>query len=203
MPAGHVRASRIVSVAVAISPVLVCLLGPPAVGKMSVGQELCRLTGFHGHVVTDVVSPFFSFGSPAFARLTPAWRKTFIEEAFAGGMNLVVTAAWRFDVANDESTVREWLSPYLKHGRVICVELFAPLSVLIERNLSESRRRLKNPYWVTESYLRENLKLHRHQSGGTFPIDVPHIMLDTADMPADVAAQLIVEHFSLTSASET
>jgi len=54
------------------TPTLVCLIGPPAVGKMTVGQELCRRTGFklfHGHVVADVLSPYFPFGTLPFVRL--------------------------------------------------------------------------------------------------------------------------------------
>ncbi len=52
----------------------VLLFGPQAVGKMTVGQELERLTGlklFHNHMTIDLVAPFFSYGS---ARASGWWR---------------------------------------------------------------------------------------------------------------------------------
>ena len=46
---------------------LVVLFGPPAVGKMTVGRELERLTGlplFHNHMTIELVVPFFDFDTP-------------------------------------------------------------------------------------------------------------------------------------------
>jgi hypothetical protein len=51
---------------------LVIIFGPPAVGKMTVGLELQRLTGFglfHNHMTVDPVIRLFPFDSaPYFAR---------------------------------------------------------------------------------------------------------------------------------------
>jgi hypothetical protein len=181
-------------------PTLVCLIGPPAVGKMTVGQELCRLTGFklfHGHVVADVLTPYFLFGTPAFARLARTWRLMFFEEALKTGLNLVMTVAWRFDVSADAETIRTWLQPYIEGGRVLCVELLAPLEVRLERARTENRRRHKNAPWVTETYLREIHTAHRYDSGGTLPFDLPYLQLETEHLSADLAAQLVAEHFDL------
>jgi hypothetical protein len=182
------------------TPTLVCLIGPPAVGKMTVGQALCRRTGFrlfHGHVVADALSPYFPFGTPSFARLGQTWRRTFIEEARRAGLDLVTTVAWRFDVPADAESIRDWLRPYLEGGRVLCVELAAPLEVRLARNRTEHRRRHKNPYWVTDAYLRDIHAAHRYDSGGAFPFDLPHLRLDTEHLSAEVAAQRIAEHFDL------
>jgi shikimate kinase len=51
---------------------LVILFGPPAVGKMTVGQELAKATGlklFHYHVTIELVLNFFEFGTKEFSRL--------------------------------------------------------------------------------------------------------------------------------------
>ena len=56
---------------------LVVLFGPPAVGKMTVGHELCRLTGyrlFHNHLTIEPFLGIFEFGSPSFARLSSEFR---------------------------------------------------------------------------------------------------------------------------------
>src|SRR5713226_8691294 len=141
------------------TPTLVCLIGPPAVGKMTVGQELCRRTGFklfHGHVVSDVLTPYFAFGTPPYLRLGRTWRRVFFEEALQAGLNLVMTTAWRFDMPVDADTIWNWLQPYAEGGgRVLCIELLAPLEVRLARNRTENRRRHKNAYWVTDAYLEE------------------------------------------------
>src|SRR4051794_20244731 len=107
-------------------PTLVCLIGPPAVGKMTGGQLLCRVPGFHlfhGHVVADMLTPYFPFGTPSYARLTQAWRRLFFEEALTAALHVVTTVAWRFDVPGDAETIASWFAPYLAGGRVLCVEL--------------------------------------------------------------------------------
>lgn len=182
------------------TPTLVCLIGPPAVGKMTVGQALCRRTGFklfHGHVVADVLTPYFSFGTPPFVRLGSEWRRMFVEEARHAGLNLVMTVAWRFDVPGDADTIRSWLHPYSEGGRVLCVELQAPLDARLERNRTGNRRRHKNAYWVTDLYLQESHAAHRYDSGGAFPFDLPHLRLETEHLSAEDSAQHIVEHFGL------
>lgn len=183
-----------------LPPTLVCIIGPPAVGKMTVGQELCRRTGFklfHGHVVADVLAPYFSFGTPSFGRLGQTWRQVFFEEAVRAGLNLVTTVAWRFDMPADAETIETWLRPYIVGGRVICVELVAPLDVRLMRNRTGNRRRHKNAYWVTDAYLQETDAAHRYDSGGAFPFTLPHLQLATEHLSADAAAQRIVEQFNL------
>jgi hypothetical protein len=57
---------------------LVVIFGPPAVGKMTVGYELARLTGlrlFHKHMTIDLVLNFFEFGDERFLRLVCLRRK--------------------------------------------------------------------------------------------------------------------------------
>lgn len=42
------------------------IVGPQAVGKMTVGQEIARLTGaklFYNHMTIDLVSQFFDYGT--------------------------------------------------------------------------------------------------------------------------------------------
>jgi hypothetical protein len=66
----------------------VVIFGPSAVGKMMVGQELARLTGyklFHNHVTIDLVTEYFEFGTPPFSRLVREFRTRIVEEAAASG----------------------------------------------------------------------------------------------------------------------
>jgi hypothetical protein len=181
-------------------PSLVCLIGAPAVGKTTVGAEICRLTGFrlfHGHIVADALSPFFPFGSRSLSRLSGTWRRTFFEEAAGASLNLVTTVAWRFDMPDEATTIWSWLQPYADAGVVYCVELVAPLEARMARNRSAARWAHKNPYWVTDDYLRQTDADHRYDSGNQFPFDVPHLRLETGDLSAAAAARRIVDTFAL------
>lgn len=56
----------------------VLVFGPPAVGKMTVGHELTKITGFklfHNHMTVDPVLDIFPFGSPPFCRLVSEFRR--------------------------------------------------------------------------------------------------------------------------------
>lgn len=62
---------------------LVVIVGPPAVGKMTVGLELSDLTGiplFHNHLSIEAVLPVFEFGSEPFNRLVSGFRRQVFTE---------------------------------------------------------------------------------------------------------------------------
>jgi len=100
---------------------------------------------------------------------------------------------------DDTATIQTWFAPYIAVGRVLCVELAAPLTVRLERNRSESRQRLKNAYWVTDSYLVEMNASHRYDSGGVLPLDLPHLRVETEHVDAEETARRIMAHYGLPS----
>jgi len=87
----------------------VVLFGPPAVGKMSVGYELSRLTGlrlFHNHMTIDLVLPFFDFGHPSFQRLVGEFRRRVFEEVAASDLpGLIFTFVWALDLKADRKFI--------------------------------------------------------------------------------------------------
>src|SRR6478609_6185984 len=63
---------------------LIFLYGPPATGKLTVAQELVKLTGYkllHNHLTVDLVSAFFDFESEQAQRLSSKFRLEMLEEA--------------------------------------------------------------------------------------------------------------------------
>ena len=55
----------------------VILFGPLAVGKMTVGQELEKITDlklFHNHMTIELVLPFFDMYSSSFNKLVNSFR---------------------------------------------------------------------------------------------------------------------------------
>ncbi len=52
--------------------ILLCIYGPAAAGKLTIARELSARTGFpvfHNHLVVDMLTPVFGFGSPPFVEL--------------------------------------------------------------------------------------------------------------------------------------
>ncbi|MGH2600627.1 MAG: hypothetical protein ACRDJ9_14740, partial [Dehalococcoidia bacterium] len=121
------------------APTLLFIIGPPAVGKMTVGQALALRTGFrlfHLHQVIDLVTEYFAFGSTASLRLIPSFRTQIFEEAARSGLDLITTGSWQFDDPMHAEIFRQFVQPYVEHGGRVCfVELLAPLEVRLVRNL--------------------------------------------------------------------
>ena len=88
---------------------LVVIFGPPAVGKMTVGMELERLTGlplFHNHMTVDPVLQFFPFGSPSFSKLVGELRRCIFEEIAASDLpGVIFTYVWALDDPRDKAHV--------------------------------------------------------------------------------------------------
>lgn len=60
----------------------VLIFGPQAVGKMTVGQELERISElklFHNHMSIEMVAPFFSYSTPPGKRLVRLFRQVIFE----------------------------------------------------------------------------------------------------------------------------
>ena len=122
----------------------VCVFGPPAVGKMTVGHEIARLTGFklfHNHMTVDPVLDIFPFGSPPFGRLVSEFRRRIIEEAVAADLpGLVFTYVWALEDERDLDTVASYVDIVESGGgQAAFVELVAPLEERLVRNASEFR----------------------------------------------------------------
>ena len=64
---------------------LIILIGPHAVGKMTIGQALETVSGyklFHNHMTIEMVAPFFSYSTPEGRGLVNRLRQEFFN-AFA------------------------------------------------------------------------------------------------------------------------
>jgi hypothetical protein len=182
-------------------PTLVFIIGPPAVGKMTVGQALARRTGFrlfHLHQVIDLVTEYFAFDSPAYLRLVPLFRTQIFEEAARSGLDLITTGSWQFEDPDHTAIFRRFVQPYVECGGRVCfVELLAPLEVRLARNLTENRRRHKKTDWSTDEALRRDAAAYRYDSGGALPLDLPLLRLETARLTAEATAERIREFYGL------
>lgn len=183
---------------------LVFIVGPAAVGKMTVGRELSRLSGlplFHNHLSIEAVLPVFDFGEPAFNRLVERLRRGVIEEvAKSDRPGVIFTYMWAFDDPGDRRYVESLRDIFTAYGgRVVYVELWADQETRLRRNAEPSRLEAKASKRDVE---RSNRNLVRHDeqhqlsSDGDFPLE-PYLFLDNTDLRPEEAAERIVQRFGL------
>jgi hypothetical protein len=122
---------------------LVFLHGTAASGKLTVGRELSRLTGyrlFHNHLVVDAVTAVFEFGSESFVRLREEMWLSVFREAALRNVSLIFTFAPERTVTESfvENAIAAVEAP---GGRVLFVELTCADSELERRVEDRSRAR--------------------------------------------------------------
>ena len=178
---------------------LVILIGPPAVGKMTVGQELEKLSGyklFHNHMTIEMVSPFFSYGTPQGRKLVQRLReeffKSFSESNEAG---YIFTYVWAFGEVGEREYIETIARKFEHQGHdVYWIELEANLNKRIQRNRTENRLRHKpskrDIAW-SDNHLLETDKKYRFSSFEGEVAKPNYLRIDNTDLSAVEAAQQI------------
>lgn len=184
---------------------LVFIVGPPAVGKMTVGCELAQRTGLkllHNHHTIDLALRFFPHGTPAFHRLVGEFRRRIFEEVAASDLSgLIFTYVWAFDHPSEAATVEEYASPFrARDGRVVFVEL--------EANQEERLRRNESAFRLAEKPFKRDLAASRRQlleidakyqvnSKGVFDDRPDYLRIDNTDLSAADVAERVIAKFGL------
>ncbi len=183
---------------------LVIIFGPPAVGKMTVAQELSKITDikvFHNHMTIDLLTKFFEFGSEPFARLTKTFRRDFIEEAAKSNVSIAFSVAWDFKHVGDTKEMSYIKGLVEKQGgNVYFVELEAPLEVRLARNKSENRLKHKdsrNVQAIEKNIVEWQTKYKLNTDPGEFPFPEHYLKIGIEHLSAPEAAKMIKAKFGL------
>ncbi len=123
---------------------LVILFGPPAVGKMTVGRELEKISGlklFHNHMTIEIVLPFFEFGSKEFNKLTGNFRRQILEEVAKSDLpGLIFTFVWDFNQESEKKFIDSLTSIFHDvGGESFYIELESSQKERLIRNKGEDR----------------------------------------------------------------
>jgi len=123
---------------------LVIIFGPPAVGKMTVGKELSKITNlklFHNHMSLKLVNNFYDFGTPHFRQLSRKIRFSVFRSVASSDLDgLIFTFVWAVGGQSDIDYVKSIAEIFETNGgEVFYVELRADLSERLERNKGTDR----------------------------------------------------------------
>jgi hypothetical protein len=187
------------------APMLLVLVGPPAVGKMTVGHALAARTGlrlFHNHHTIDLVLRFFEFGTPPFQRLVGEFRRRVFEEVAASDLpGLIFTYVWAFDDPRDAAAVDGWAAIFrARGGRVVFAELEADQAERLRRNETAFRlaeKPFKRDLAASRRRLLEDDARYQLNTRGAFDDRADWFRLETTQLTAEEAAERIRERFDL------
>src|SRR5580693_8622082 len=189
----------------AAPPLLLFIVGPPAVGKMTVGQAITERTGlrlFHNHISIDLALRYFDSRTPAFHPTAAQLRRRIIEEVAASDLpGLVCTFAWAFNLPADQAAVDEYAMPFRERGaRVLFAELEATQAERLKRNQCVSRLAEKPSKRALEASRRRLLEADaRYQlnSGGKFDERQDYLRINNTLLTPGEVADRVIEHFDL------
>ena len=180
----------------------VTIIGNAAVGKMTVGQELMKITDlrlFHNHMTIEPVLEIFGyFNGEVIKRL----REVIFEEfAKSDNYGMIFTVMWAFDLQSDWeylAWVRSIFEPY--GTEFYYVELVADQKTRLERNATENRlvnKASKRDIEASNARLLRDDANHRLES---LPGEIPYenyMRIDNTNLAPGQVAAMIKERFEL------
>ena len=184
---------------------LVLLFGNSAVGKMTVGQELAKITPLrlmhNHHMIEPVLEIFGQFRGDVIHKL----RTTVLEEfGKTDNYGLIFTYMMAFDMPSEyEYLAKVKASLGVSEEDVYYAELVAPQNIRLERNATENRlkhKASKRDIEASNARLIRDDENHRMESLPGEITSPNYIRIDNSRLsPAD-AAQMIKEHFGFPDA---
>lgn len=184
---------------------LIIIFGPPAVGKMTVGQELESVTGlklFHNHMTIELLKPFFDIKSSSFSRLVTLFRTEMLKEMAKSDLEGVIFTGG-FDFNDPESVAfMDKISKYfeIEGAQVFYVELETDLEERLKRNKTDNRlnhKPSKRDLVASEAKIIEFDKTCRFNTFEKELKKVNYIKIDNTNINAKKTAQKIKQSFQL------
>jgi len=181
---------------------LVVILGAGAVGKMTVGQELAKITGlrlYHNHMSIEIVLEVFG---TVVSGLPHRLRKLFFEEFVKTDLEgLIFTYLLAFDSDVDLAALDSLVDIFRREDAEICyVELVAPQEVRLQRNATENRlhhKASKRDVEASNIRLKNEDANYRTASNDGETVFDNYIKIDNTYLKPPDVAKIIKERFSL------
>lgn len=180
------------------------LIGNAAVGKMTVGQELMKITDlrlFHNHMTIEPVIEIFGYFNP---KAIYHLREVIFEEFAASECyGLIFTIMWAFDMQSDWDYiehVKDIFKQKNEDAEFYYVELVASKEVRLERNVTENRlknKASKRDLDISRQRLLNDDAKHRCESFEGEITFENYMKIDNSYLGADDVARIITERFKI------
>lgn len=186
-------------------PNFIMICGPQAVGKMTVGQELAKLTGyklFYNHMTIEMIRLIFDYDKEVFWKMNTRIRTEVFEEfAKSSEKGIIFTGCLDFgiELEQDKADFDKWTKNF---ERTYVIELEADLEERLKRNKTENRLKYKaskrNIEW-SEKNLLESIKKHKlnSDSGQGEELFENFMKINNTNISAKDVAIMIKEKFQL------
>jgi tRNA uridine 5-carbamoylmethylation protein Kti12 len=183
----------------------IIITGPPATGKMTVGQELAKLTDlklFFNHQSLDLVNQYFDFGTKPFRRLDDTIRFALFNEVAKSDLKgLIFTVVLAFDLQEDIDYLYKVANIFkAQNAQIGLVELHTDLEERLKRNKTENRLKHKptkrDLAFSEKNLLRFDGKYRMYSNEDELP-DLDVLKINNTNLTAIEVAELIVQHFEL------
>jgi len=181
---------------------LVILLGAQAVGKMTVGQELVKITKLHllhGHVMFELILEHFG---GIFGDVTEKLKRVVFEEySKSDNYGLIYTACLSFEHPKDWDSLNNIIDIFKEvNAEIYFVELTASQEIRIQRNNTENRLKHKaskrDINKSNENLIFADTKARFESKDGEISFE-KYMKIDNSNLAPDIVATMIKEKFSL------
>lgn len=181
------------------------IIGPQAVGKMTVGQELAKITGYkllYNHMTIEMVREIFDYDKTSFRKINTIIRyEIFKEFSKSNEKGIIFTGCFDFgnDFKKEKEETDKWMNLFEEN---YTIELETTLEERLRRNKTANRLEHKaskrNLEW-SEKDLLESIKRHRLNSnpGEGEKIFKNFMKIDNTNLSATEVAKIIKEKFNL------
>ncbi len=181
---------------------LIWIIGSGAVGKMTVGQELMKITDlrlFHNHMMIEAAIDIFGrFEGKAILKLREVIFEEFSKSDLYG---MIFTYMWAFDMESDREYVEHVTNIFKEKGaEIYCVELISDQETRLKRNETENRRSHKkskqNIEFSKGLILNEDKNYRLVSNDGEIPFE-NYMRIDNTNLSPDSVANMIKKEFKL------
>lgn len=186
-------------------PNFIMICGPQAVGKMTVGQELAKITGyklFYNHMTIEMLRLIFDYDQKVFRKMNDIVRTKVFEEFVKSTENgIIFTTCFDFknELEEDKAYFDEWTKGF---DNVYVIELEADIEERLRRNKTENRLKHKeskrNLEWSEQDLLNSHKKHQLNSDPGQGETLFENYMkINNTNISAEDVAVMIKNKFSI------
>lgn len=182
------------------------IVGPQAVGKMTVGQEIARLTGaklFYNHMTIDLVSQFFDYGTKEGRQLVKEFRSLLFNQVVKtpNYPGFIFTYVCDFNSTDGPEFIYTTCENFNRNGHTsYIIELNASYSIRKARNVTANRmhykllKRNKEQSEKVFDDLEKNMRTTSYKDEITWD---KYLRIDNEELsPIDVA-KYVIDYFKI------